>query len=432
MADVAASARILIAGGGTGGHVYPGLAVAEEWMRRQPGSEVVFVGTERGLEATAVPRAGYRLRTIAARGIPRRPGFAMLRALAAFVASLAQTWRILGEERPAVVLATGGYVSGPVGLLARLRGIPLVVQEQNSIPGATNRWLSLVATEVHISFLESRSYFRRRDNLKVTGNPIRRSLLRQDRASAYETLRLDPAKRTLLVFGGSRGASNVNRAVGGALALLARVPRLQVLWQTGEADAEAARTEAAKTQLPVRVMPYIQRMDAAYAVADLALCRAGAMTIAELTACGVPAILVPYPFATHDHQTHNAAGLVDRGAAEMIADKDLEPVELARRIEALLRDESRLRRLGRNARAFSRTNAAERIAASLEALVPPDAGARREAEPEDVERVPVDRGGPRPGGERGGERWSTSTGSARPWACRNMIRSASAAAETIG
>jgi UDP-N-acetylglucosamine--N-acetylmuramyl-(pentapeptide) pyrophosphoryl-undecaprenol N-acetylglucosamine transferase len=337
-------------------------------MRRHPGSDVVFVGTDRGLEATAVPRARFRLRTIAARGIPRRPGLGMLRALAAFAASLGQAWRILGEERPGVVLATGGYVSGPVGLMARLRGIPLAVQEQNSIPGATNRWLSLVASEVHISFLESRNYFRRRDNLKVTGNPIRRSLLRQDRASSYETLRLDPTKRTLLVFGGSRGAANLNRAVGGALARLAGVPRLQVLWQTGSEDEEVARAEAAKIALPIRVMPFIQRMDAAYAVADLAVCRAGAMTIAELTACGVPAILVPYPHATHDHQTHNAAGLVDRGAAEMIADKDLEPVELARRVEALLRDESRLRRLGRNARAFSRTNAAERIAASLLAL----------------------------------------------------------------
>jgi UDP-N-acetylglucosamine--N-acetylmuramyl-(pentapeptide) pyrophosphoryl-undecaprenol N-acetylglucosamine transferase len=360
--------RVLIAGGGTGGHVYPGLAIAEEWMRRHHDSEVVFVGTTRGLEASVVPRAGFRLRTIAARGIPRRVSFGLIRALAAFVASLGQTWRILAEEAPAVVVVTGGYVSAPVGLVARLRGIPIVVQEQNSIPGATNRWLSLVAAEVHISYLESRSYFRRRDNLKVTDNPLRQSLLRQDRSSAYESLRLEPAKRTLLLFGGSRGATNLNRAFVGALPLLSRVPRLQVLWQTGEEDADWARGEAEKAALPVRVMPYIQRMDAAYAVADLAVCRAGAMTIAELTACGVPAILVPYPHATHDHQTHNAQGMVDRGAAEMIADADLEATDLARRIEALLRDDARLRRLGRNARASSRTNAAERIASSLAQL----------------------------------------------------------------
>ena len=368
MAEPTGRWRVLIAGGGTGGHVYPGLAIAEEWARRHPDTEVVFVGTERGLEATAVPRAGYRLRTIAARGIPRRPGLALLKSIVALAASLGQTWRILCEESPRVVVVTGGYVSGPVGLLAKLRGIPLVVQEQNSVPGLTNRWLSLVATEVHISFLESRHYFRRRDHLKVTGNPIRRSLLRQDRTTAYEALRLDPAKRTLLVFGGSRGAASINRAMAAALQRLARVPRLQVLWQTGSDDAEWATSETEKVPLPVRVTPYLERMEMAYAVADLAVCRAGAMTIAELTACGVPAILVPYPHATHDHQTENAKGLVDRGAAEMVADSELQGDDLARRIEALLRDEPRLRRIGRNARAFSRTNAAERIADSMEAL----------------------------------------------------------------
>ncbi|HET9951915.1 MAG TPA: undecaprenyldiphospho-muramoylpentapeptide beta-N-acetylglucosaminyltransferase [Candidatus Eisenbacteria bacterium] len=368
MAEATAPRRVLIAGGGTGGHVYPGLAIAEEWARRHPDMEVVFVGTDRGVESKAVPSAGYRLRTIAARGLPRRPGFGQLRAAGALVASLWQTWRILGEESPSVVVVTGGYVSGPVGLLARLRGIPVLVQEQNSVPGATNRWLSLVAAEVHISFLESRGFFRRRDHLKVTGNPIRRSLLRQDRASAYEALRLDPAKRTLLVFGGSRGAASINKALAAALPKLQRVPRLQVLWQTGLDDAEWAAAQSAALSIPVRVTPYVDRMEMAYAVADLAVCRAGAMTIAELTACGIPAILVPYPHATHDHQTENAKGLVDRGAAEMVADAELGGEDLARRVEALLRDEPRLRRMGRNARAFSRTNAADRIADSMEAL----------------------------------------------------------------
>jgi UDP-N-acetylglucosamine--N-acetylmuramyl-(pentapeptide) pyrophosphoryl-undecaprenol N-acetylglucosamine transferase len=364
--DATAARRVLIAGGGTGGHVYPGLAIADEWARRHPSAEVVFVGTERGVEAKAVPHAGYRLRTISVRCFPRRPGLAQLKAIVALIASVGQTWRILAEEAPGVVVVTGGYVSGPVGLLAKLRGIPILVQEQNSIPGATNRWLSLVAAEVHISFLESRHFFRRRDRLKVSGNPIRRSLLRQDRATAYEELRLDPAKRTLLVFGGSRGAASINRALAGALPRLARVARLQVLWQTGADDAAWAADQATKVPVPVRVTPYLDRMEMAYAVADLAVCRAGAMTIAELTACGVPAILVPYPHATHDHQTENAKGLVDRGAAEMIVDAELESDDLARRIEALLRDDPRLRRMSRNARAFSRTNAAERIADAME------------------------------------------------------------------
>ena len=368
MVDSAAPLRLLIAAGGTGGHVYPGIAVAEEWRRRHPDSEVVFVGTSRGLESTAVPQAGFTLRTIAARGIPRRIGIGLIRAAWAAAQSLVQASALLRELRPHVVVVTGGYVSGPVGLVAKLRGIPVVVQEQNSVPGATNRWLNLIADEVHISFVESRSYFRRRNNLKVTGNPIRRSLLRQDRTSAYETLRLDPHRSTLLVFGGSRGASSINRAFQDALPRLTRLQNLQVLWQTGKEDAAAIRERVRGLSIPVHVLPYVDHMEKAYAVADLAICRAGAMTIAELTACGVPAILVPYPHATHDHQTVNARGLAERGAAEVIRDSDLTPDDLAKRIIQLFQDESRLRRMARNARAFSRTNAAERLVASIEAL----------------------------------------------------------------
>lgn len=368
VADSAGPLRLLIAAGGTGGHVYPGIAIAEEWRRRHPDSEVVFVGTSRGLESAAVPQAGFTLRTIAARGIPRRLGFGLVRAGVAAAQSLVQASTLVREFRPHVVVVTGGYVSGPVGLIAKMRGVPILVQEQNSVPGATNRWLNLIADEVHISFVESRSYFRRRDNLKVTGNPIRRSLLRQDRMSAYESLRLSPERNTLLVFGGSRGAASINGAFRDALPRLTRVPKLQVLWQTGKDEADAIRERVRGLSIPVQVVPYVDHMEKAYAVADLAVCRAGAMTIAELTACGVPAILIPYPHATHDHQTVNARGLAERGAAEVIRDDQLTPDDLAKRIIQLFQDESRLRRMARNSRAFSRTNAAERLVASIEAL----------------------------------------------------------------
>ena len=368
MVDSARPVRLLIAAGGTGGHVYPGIAIAEEWMRLHPGSSITFVGTERGVEAKAVPAAGFAFRPIDARGFPRRPGVGMVRALWAFGKSFFQVAAIIKEVKPHAVIATGGFVSGPVGLWARLLGIPLVLQEQNSVPGATNRWLSLIATQVHINFVESRNYFRRRNNLKVSGNPIRSSLLRGDRQSAYESLGLDPTRRTLLVFGGSRGASSLNRALSGALPHLARVPQLQILWQTGAEDFAASQALAKTISIPVRVFAYLDQMEKAYAVADLAVCRSGAMTITELTACGVPAILVPYPHAARDHQTQNARGLVDRGAAEMIADKELNPETLADQVEKLFRDEPMLRRMGRNARAFSRTNAAERIVRSIEEL----------------------------------------------------------------
>jgi UDP-N-acetylglucosamine--N-acetylmuramyl-(pentapeptide) pyrophosphoryl-undecaprenol N-acetylglucosamine transferase len=244
-----------------------------------------------------------------------------------------------------------------------------VLQEQNSIPGATNRWLNLVADEVHISFLESRGYFRRKNNLRVSGNPIRRSLLVQDKGSAYETFGLDPGKRTIFVFGGSRGAASINRATEGALPLLRNLGRIQMIWQTGSEDYEGIRKRIEPAPFPVRLFPYLEAIEKAYAIADIAVCRAGAMTIAELTACGVAAILVPYPHATRDHQTHNARGLLDRDAALVIPDHELTPQTLTARIESLVRDEPRLRRLARNARAFARVDAAQRIARSMEQLV---------------------------------------------------------------
>ena len=369
MAASAGAIRVLIAAGGTGGHLYPGIAIAEEWMRLHPDSRVLFVGTPRGPETKAVPRAGYELRTIAARGLPRRPGPGWLLAAVGLARSLVQSFRLVVDFKPHVVLGTGSYVSAPVVLIAKLFGIPVILQEQNSIPGATNRWLNLVATEMHIGFVESRGYFRRKNNLRVSGNPIRRSLLMQDKGSAYESFGLDPEKRTLFVFGGSRGAASINRATEGALERLKSFSSLQVVWQTGSEDFEAIQKKFRSFPLRVKVFAYLDAIEKAYAVADIAVCRAGAMTIAELTACGVAAILVPYPHATRDHQTHNARGLVDRDAALVIPDKELTPETLAGKIESLLRDEARLRRIGRNARAFARVDAAQRIARSMEQLV---------------------------------------------------------------
>ena len=369
MAGSEGAIRVLIAAGGTGGHLYPGIAIAEEWIRMHPDSKVLFVGTSRGPEAKAVPRAGFTLQTIAARGFPRRPGLGWIQAVYGLAKALVQSFRLVVDFKPHVVVGTGSYVSAPAVLVARLFGLPVILQEQNSIPGVTNRWLNLIATEVHISFLESRGYFRRKNNLRVSGNPIRRSLLRQDKATAYEAFGLDPGKRTLFVFGGSRGAASINRATEGALTLLRQQSQLQVIWQTGAEDFEGIRDRFRNVPIKVCVFAYLEMIEKAYAIADIAVCRAGAMTIAELTACGVAAILVPYPHATRDHQTHNARGLAERDAALVIADKELTAETLAKEIETLLRDEPRLRRLGRNARAFARVDAAQRIARSMEQLV---------------------------------------------------------------
>jgi UDP-N-acetylglucosamine--N-acetylmuramyl-(pentapeptide) pyrophosphoryl-undecaprenol N-acetylglucosamine transferase len=358
--------KIMIAGGGTGGHVYPGIAVAEELMRLRPRAEVVFVGGKRGLESRAVPESGFRIRYILTRGFPRRAWWRWPGALVANLIGLVQALWVVASERPHVVLGTGGYVSGPVAAAAWLLGRPLLLQEQNSIPGLANRCLARVADEVHLSFTEARAYFKRKDNLKVTGNPVRAHILGGDRAQALQAFDLADGKPTLFVFGGSRGAHRINEAALDAMRRLKGRVDLQFILQTGREDFDWARGVVDAEQLPARVLPYLRDIHLAYAVADLVVCRSGAMTLAEIAACGTPAILVPYPHAAHNHQEVNAHNLVERGAAALVLDRELTGERLAKEIAHLVADRQTLRRMSANARTFARLDAAERIVRSLE------------------------------------------------------------------
>jgi UDP-N-acetylglucosamine--N-acetylmuramyl-(pentapeptide) pyrophosphoryl-undecaprenol N-acetylglucosamine transferase len=357
--------KALIAGGGTGGHVYPGVAVAEQLQRSRPGDEVVFVGTRRGLEAQAVPEAGFPIRYIWTRGFPRRAWWRWPLVLVVNAIGFLQALWVVASERPDVVLGTGGYVSGPVSLAARLLGRPLLLQEQNSIPGIANRWLARIADEVHLSFVEARSWFERKDNLKVSGNPIREHILSGDRATALQEFGLERGRPTVFIFGGSRGARRINEAALDAMRRLKGRVDVQFILQTGREDFERARQVVEAEVLPARVMPFLRRIHQAYAAADLVVCRSGAMTLAEIAACGVPSLLVPYPHAAHDHQAVNAANLVDRGAAAMILDRELTGERLANEIAHWLSDRQGLSRMSANARTFARPDAAERIVRSL-------------------------------------------------------------------
>jgi UDP-N-acetylglucosamine--N-acetylmuramyl-(pentapeptide) pyrophosphoryl-undecaprenol N-acetylglucosamine transferase len=358
--------KIMIAGGGTGGHVYPGIAVAEELMRLRPNAEVVFVGGRRGLEAQAVPESGFRIRFIMTRGFPRRAWWRWPAAVVANVIGLFQALWVVASERPTAVLGTGGYVSGPVSLAAWLLGRPLLLQEQNSIPGLANRWLARVADEVHLSFTEARGYFSRKDNLKVTGNPVRMHILGGDRAQGLQAFGLADGRPTVFVFGGSRGAHRINEAAIESMRRLKGRVDIQFILQTGREDLESSRAIVEAEQLPARVLPFLRDIHLAYAVADLVVCRSGAMTLAEIAACGTPAILVPYPYAAHNHQEVNADNLVERGAAAMILDRELTGERLAKEIAHLIADRQTLRRMSANARTFARLDAAERIVRSLE------------------------------------------------------------------
>ena len=312
------SLGMVIAGGGTGGHLFPGIAVAEEFLRRDPGNRILFIGTERGLEKRILGTLGFPLRTIPAEGLKGRGALRAAGALAKIPAGLVASCRILREFDPAIVLGVGGYASGPAVLAARVRGTATAIAEQNAFPGLTNRILGRIADRIFLSFAASQRWFPA-DRTQLTGNPIRAAFL----GGRSSERRSDP-RFTVLIFGGSQGAHAINRFVGEALDGLGHMKdRLRFIHQAGEKERESVATAYREKGFTAEVSPFIIDMAAAYRAADLLICRAGATSIAEITAGGKAAILIPFPFAVNDHQTKNAEILAQAGAAELIREKDL-------------------------------------------------------------------------------------------------------------
>ncbi|MGE5592512.1 MAG: undecaprenyldiphospho-muramoylpentapeptide beta-N-acetylglucosaminyltransferase [Betaproteobacteria bacterium] len=361
--------KVVFAGGGTGGHVYPGVTVARVLIERDPATSVVFVGTRKGVEADVVPKEGFPLRTIEVAGFRRRLSpdtiLTALRACKGFIQSIA----ILRREKPDVVVGTGGYVSGPVVLGAWVLGIPTLIHEQNALPGVTTRALSRIANATAVTYPESARYLARKSRVVVTGNPVRKSILKAERGEGARALGLDPGRPTLLVFGGSQGARAINEAMVDALPdLLARHPELQVIHQTGRRDhawvvAELkARGIDAGNRPRLVVEPYLYEMDMAMACADLVVSRAGAISIAEITARGIPAVLVPYPGAAEGHQEKNARALEAAGAAVVIPQNELGTDILRDTVERLIYDRGELDRMARSSRSLGRPGAADALA----------------------------------------------------------------------
>ncbi len=353
--------RLLITGGGTGGHVYPGLAVAEAVRRLEPDASILFVGTRRGIEAKLVPAAGFELAFVSASGF-RGLGLA---ARVRFLVNLARgglgSLGLLHRFRPDLVLGTGGYVSLPVAAAARLRGVPLALQEQNAIPGSTNRLLGRWARRVYLGFDAAAAHFPAGCGLD-TGNPVRAAFL--DALDAGMSAPRDGRPFRLLVFGGSRGARTLNTAVRDAAHRWRDRDDLELRLQTGEDDhAEVAAAYAGAGR--VRVEAYIDDMPAALRWADLVVCRAGAMTLAELAAAGKPAVLVPFPYATDDHQTRNARAREVAGAARLLSDADCDAAALDALVSALAADAGRLETMAAASAAAARPDAAMTIAADL-------------------------------------------------------------------
>ena len=354
--------RVLITGGGTGGHVYPGLAVAEALEELAPGSEVRFAGTSRGIESVLVPRAGYRFATLPASGFRGLGGRARFLFLVNFFLGFLRSVLMFLVWRPRVVLGTGGYVSAPVMLAARVLGITCALQEQNAVPGSTNRLVARWARRIYLGFGGAAKYFKAARCLE-TGNPVRSEFLATARDGE------PPDERTgnrLLVFGGSGGAATLNAAVREAAEIWCDRPDLSVLIQTGpkEHAAVVAAYDAVQSDR-ITVVPYIDDMASALRRTDLVVSRAGAMTLAELQCLGRPAVLVPFPFATDDHQLRNAEDCAQAGAAVVLKDEACDGSALVRLVDELLDDTARLRGMADAAKALARPDAATVIAADL-------------------------------------------------------------------
>lgn len=351
----------MIAGGGTGGHLFPGLALAEEFKKRDSSAGIVFVGTEHGIEARVLPREGYPLKFVRAEGIVGKSFFRKVKSIAKTFLSLLDSNRILNEVMPDIVIGVGGYASGAVVLIAHMKSIPTMIHEQNSVPGAANRILSKFVDQICVTCQESLSVFPSGKTF-LTGNPIRSKILRGEREAALRLFSLDKDMFTVFVFGGSSGAQSINRAMVSALNHLGDFrTNIQFLHQTGEKDYENVREAYRKAGFKGTVAPFIYQMAEAYAVADIVISRAGATTLAEITALGKPSLLVPYPYSAGRHQEFNAIKLREMGAAFVIFDKEMNGEALARHIREMLENDLTRKDMQRASRGLGRPDAGSRI-----------------------------------------------------------------------
>jgi UDP-N-acetylglucosamine--N-acetylmuramyl-(pentapeptide) pyrophosphoryl-undecaprenol N-acetylglucosamine transferase len=353
--------RVMIAGGGTGGHLFPGLAVAEEFKSRDTSTEVIFVGTEHGIEARVVPREGYTIKFLRAEGLVGVSAAKKVRATIKMCFSVIDSYRIIKTVRPDIVIGVGGYASGAVMLLAFLMSVPTMILEQNSMPGLTNKILGKFVNTVCLTYQESSSFFPRAKTF-LTGNPVRARILKGSTEAGHKLFSLEPGLFTVFAFGGSSGARSINTAMVDALNHLHDLKdKIQFLHQTGPKDFEKVREAYRKTGFKGTVAPFIYQMGEAYAVAGIVISRAGATTLAELTALGKPAILIPYPYAAGNHQELNARKLYEIGAAKMLLEPEMKGEALANAIRELYTDETARAEMQRNSRSVGRPDACAKV-----------------------------------------------------------------------
>lgn len=354
--------KVLIAGGGTAGHINPGIAIANYIKEKSRDAQILFVGTKNGLETKLVPHNGFELSLISVKGLRRKLSFDNIKTFVELFKGLLQARSLIKKFNPDIVIGTGGYVCFPVLFLASRMKIPTLIHEQNSFPGITNRLLSRFVDVVCFAFPEAKRYFKPSVKSVFTGNPIRKEILKIKREDARAQLSIGDAETLVVIFGGSRGAESINETVSKMLYNNLKNMKFKVIFATGEAQfGKYGRNLEKLNNNNIKVVPFIYNMDTVLSAADLAVCRAGAVTISELTALGVPSILIPSPYVTANHQEHNSRALEEQGAAVVIKEKDLSDEILYNQIENILSSKDKLIKMSENAKRIGVSNSTEKI-----------------------------------------------------------------------
>ncbi len=353
--------RIVVSGGGTGGHIYPALALIREINQDVDQAQFLYIGTENGLESKLVGRENIPFKSIYITGFKRKFSLDNFKTIYRFIKGVKDSKRMLKEFKPDAVIGTGGYVCGPVVYAAAKLGIPTIIHEQNSVPGLTNKFLSRYVDRIAVCFEEAKQYFPT-EKVVMTGNPRASEVVNQDGAKGKRSVGLNPNVPAVLIFGGSRGARPINEAVLKSLVQISEKP-YQVLYVTGDVHYDEVKTEVEILGNPENVIikPFIHNMPEVLAGIDLTVSRAGATTLAELTALGIPSILIPSPYVTNNHQEKNARALSDHGAAELVLESELNSAKLIEKIDSILMQPQKLMKMGVAAKRLGVPDAAQRL-----------------------------------------------------------------------
>lgn len=357
--------RAIITGGGTGGHIYPAIAIADRIKKENPSAEILFVGTEKGLESKIVPQNGYKIKTITVSGFNRKKIHKNFKLLQKVMKGLKESNDIIKEFKPDMVIGTGGYVCGPIVFAASLKGIKTFIHEQNAFPGVTNKILSKFVDKIFISFEESKKYFKAKEKLVLVGNPLRQDFSAQDHEKARKKLGLAKKDFAIICFGGSRGAEKINDSMVKVLEVLNQIDDIKLFFITGSVHYEQIKNKISSEGIGlsdnIQVLDYVHNMSDYMCACNLVISRAGALTIAEINACGKPAILIPSPYVTGNHQFHNAKVVADHGGAYIVEEKDLNEEKIISIIFKLKNCEEMLLEMSNYSKKMSHTNADQLI-----------------------------------------------------------------------